>query len=258
MASKSKAPGPFRVIWTALIDWWDGWLDMVLVTALWFFAQITIILGPPATFGVYYVVYHMQNGEALGVRGMIEGARKYFGKSLIWGVINLLVLLTLYINVRFYSGLEALWGFYLLVLVLMLGLLWFSTQFYALPYFMEQEVKKLRIAMKNGLLTSMAAPIFTFLMILLSAIIAALSFGFIIPLFLGLPAIIPMLGFRAMYNRLEKFGLRTPEKSPKEIEFDESGHVDVPSLDRSARDAVDRDAPGSRVTNSKGQVEQEK
>lgn len=258
MASKSPVPGPFRVIWTALVDWWDGWLDMVLVSAVWFVAQLTIVLGPPATFGVYYVVHNMINGEATGVKGLIQGARKYFGKALIWGVLNLLVIIMLWVNIQFYSSLQAIWGFYLLIIVLMIALLWFSTQFYALPYFMEQDIKKLRIALKNGILTTMAAPFFTFVLMLLAVIVVVLSIGFIIPLFLGLLAIIPFLGFRAMYNRLEKFGIRQPEKTPKEIDYEERGHIDVPSLNLVTRDDVsDSSAPGSRISDSKGQVEQE-
>ncbi len=46
-----KFPAVLRVIGRSIVDWWDSWLDMVLVTIVWFVAQITVIFGPPATFG---------------------------------------------------------------------------------------------------------------------------------------------------------------------------------------------------------------
>ena len=100
---KSKWPAFLRVFGRSAVDWYDSWLDMTLIGIIWLFAQATIILGPPATFGVYYVTSNMvRNGESLGVRGMIEGARKYFIKSLAWGAINWLVAVISVVNFYFY------------------------------------------------------------------------------------------------------------------------------------------------------------
>ncbi len=225
----SRFPASLRVIGRSIVDWWDAWLDMVLMTLVWFFAQFTVILGPPATFGVYYVVHNMLNGEALGLRGMFSGARKYFGKSLIWGLLNLFVIFMVALNVQFYGNIPAVWGFYLQIFIVMLAAVWITTQFYALPYFMEQDVKNLRIAFKNGLFTSLAAPLFSLIMLIFIILVLVLSFGLMIPLFLGLPSLLAVLGFRAMYNRLEKFGLREPEKTPRELEMEESEKVNRPS-----------------------------
>jgi uncharacterized membrane protein YesL len=248
---KMKFPASLRVIGRSVVDWWDGWMDMVLVIAVWFFAQLTIILGPPATFGAYYVVHNMMNGEALGVRGLIEGARKYFWKSMLWGLINLFVIVTVVINFQFYGGIAAVWGFYLQVFIVMLSVFWIATNFYALPFFMEQEIKKLRIALKNGLLTTLAAPFFTLILLILVVVIVAVSFGFVIPLFLGLPGLIPMMGYRAMYDRLIAFGIRQPEKTPKEIEYEARGHIDVPTLADVSGDGLDS-TPEGDVAERKG------
>jgi uncharacterized membrane protein YesL len=247
----AKLPASFRVIGRSVVDWWDGWLDMVLTIIVWFVAQFTIVLGPPATFGMYYVVHQMINGEALGVRGLISGARKYFGKALLWGLFNLLVVITLYVNVYFYGNLKTAWAPVVEVIVLMLGILWYCTQFYALPYFMEQEVKSLYIALKNGFLTTLAAPFFTFVVMLVVVIVLGLSIVFVIPLFLGLPALIPFLGFRSMINRLEAFGLRKPEKTPRELEAEESERVNAPGSGRFARNDLGLD----EVADSEGDVE---
>lgn len=254
-----RIPASFRVIGRSIVDWWDGWLDMVVCTAVWFFAQITVVLGPPATFGLYYVVYRMINGEALGVRGMIEGARKYFWKSLQWGVINLVVVFTLSFSIYFYANVTAAWGFYLFLLVVMMAVFWISTQFYALPFFYEQDIKKLRVAFRNGALTSLAAPFFTFVILVLLLIVVVLSAGFIIPIFLGLPALIPILGFRALGDRLVAFKIRQPEKTPKEIEYEESGKIESSNLKRLKGDELSAgEAAHGDVADSEGQIEEKK
>lgn len=255
---KSKIPASLRVIGRSVVDWWDGWLDMVLVTAVWFFAQLTIVLGPPATFGMYYVVHNMVNGEALGVKGLIQGARKYFWKSLAWGLINLVVIGTIVINFQFYGSIEAIWGFYLQVVIASLAVLWASTNFYALPFFFEQEVKKLRVALRNGVLTSMATPFYTFVLMIFVALILVLSVGFIIPTFLGLPGLIPMIGFRAVNDRLIAFKIRQPELTPKEIEMAESGRTEVEGLNYvpgEGSDLANRRAASDDVPDEEGKIE---
>lgn len=242
----SRVPASLRVIGRSIVDWWDGWLDMVMITTVWFFAQITIILGPPATFGMYHVVHSMVNGEALGVRGLFEGAKKYFGKSLLWGLLNIVVIILIVVNIQFYGSIPAVWGLYIQIFIIMLAVLWVATNFYALAYFMEQDEKKLRVALRNGILTTLAAPLFTLILLVMMVIVLALSFGFVIPIFLALPALIPMMGFRAVNDRLIAFGIRKPEKTPKEIEYEEGSRVDVPVWERMGNASDDADDDGGK------------
>jgi uncharacterized membrane protein YesL len=228
----SRFPAPLRVIGRSIVDWWDGWLDMVMVIAVWFFAQLTIVLGPPATFGVYYVVQNMINGEATGVRGLIEGARKHFWKAIQWGVVNILVVFVLSFSMYFYGNVEAVWGFYLFILVVMMSVLWVTTQFYAIPYYFEQDIKSLRTAWRNGVLTTLATPLYTLVLMIVVIILVVVSFGFVIPIFLGVPAIVPVLGFRALDDRLIAFGIRKPELTPREVEMEESSKIESSNLDR--------------------------
>lgn len=182
-----RFPASLRVIGRSVVDWWDSWMDMVLVSIVWFLAQITIVFGPPATFGYYYVVHDMMNGQSVGLRGMIEGARLYFGKAWQWGAVNLLVLFVTGFAGWFYINVNAVWGLYAEILVLMIGYLWFCTQFYGLAYFMELENKNLYLALKNGLLTTLAAPFFTVVIMIFAGVVAVLSIVIILPIFLGLP-----------------------------------------------------------------------
>jgi hypothetical protein len=251
---KSRIPASLRVIGRSFVDWWDNWVDLVLVVTVWMLAQLTVVLGPPATFGVYYVIFEMMNGTALGVRGLIQGAKKYFWPALLWGVINLAAVGVFLLNYWFYNQIAqtATWGFYAQVFVSLIGLLYVGALFYALPFYFYQERKSLKMAYRNGLFTFLAAPFFSFFLLLLSIIFAVLSAIFVLPIFLGIPMLIPIFGYRALYNRLETFGLREREKTPKEIEA-ENGRIRIVGSNLSMRDA----AAGKAIAHGEGHVEKD-
>jgi hypothetical protein len=197
-----KLPASLQTIWRAAVTWWDGWLDFVMIVFVWTFAQLTIFLGPPATFGLYYVTHSMVNsGEALGVKGAIRGARTYFWKGLLWGSLNWLALILCIVNVDFYSKINSIWGFVGMVIALLLTILWLVTQFYAVPYFMEQTDKNIFLALRNGLLTALASPGYTIILMI----------------FLGFPALIAVMGTHAVNDRLISYGKKPPDIDPREV-----------------------------------------
>ena len=214
-----KLPASFQTIARGVVDWWDGWLDFEVITLVWFFAQVTIILGPPATFGMYYVANKMlRDGEALGVKGMFQGARIYFGKAMLWGLLNWLALLLGAVNLVFYyQNLDKVWGLAAEFLILILLALWLMTQFYAVPFFMEQVNQSVFLAIRNGFYLSLGSLFYTLMIMVFVVSLIVLSTAFVIPIFLGAPALIAMLGTRALFDRLIALGLKQADPDPKEV-----------------------------------------
>ncbi len=245
-------PSAFRVIGRSVVDWWDSWTDMVVLTVVWLLAQVTIVLGPPATFGYYYAISNLMNGQGTGVHGLIEGARMYFRKSWIWGSVNLLAIFATSFAFWFYINQPQVWALFAAFIVLMVGYLWVCMQFFGLPYFMQMETKDLYTSLKNGLLTALAAPLFTLILILMAILIFGLSAVFVLPIFLGLPGIIPVLGFRGVADRLIAFGLREREKTPKELEMEESSRITLPVFERGSQPGESVGDSGSGVSSAAG------
>ncbi len=218
-ASNLKLPASWMTIAHGVVDWWDSWLDFEVITLAWFFAQLTIVLGPPATFGVYYVANKMlREGEALGVKGMLQGARQYFGKALLWGLLNWLAIFLAAVNLWFYyQNLSSPWGLAAEFLVLTIVALYLMTQFYAVAFFMEQTNPSIFLALRNGLFLTLATPFYTLMLMVVVAILVGLSAAFVIPIFLGAPALIAMLGTRALFDRLIALGLKKADPDPREI-----------------------------------------
>ncbi len=196
-----KLPPLPRVILQAIGDWWGAWNTMILLTVLWVGCWITIVLGPPATFAVYYVTYQLMRGENWGFEGFKNGIKMYFWKSWRWMLLNIVVVGLLAFNILASANFSyhAVWQlFYGVALYL-----WLATQFYALPYIMHMKDERLVGALRNGILTAGAAPLYTIAVIFFAALVLALSVILILPLFFGCPGIVASLGNRAVRERLE-------------------------------------------------------
>jgi len=196
------------VIVQSFQEWWDDWVNLTIQNLVCLLCWLTIILGPPATFGLYSVTNRLAHGESIGLGGLVDGGRRYFLLSWLWMLINLLVAIIISYNYFFYTSFGTLWADFLQAFFIILGVIWLVIQFYALPYLMEQEKKHLGIALRNGLYTTLAAPGYTLVVAGVGALVATLSIVLIFPVFLGVPCLIILIGNRAVIERLATYQVR--------------------------------------------------
>ena len=208
----SEWPVPLQVVGWSLRDWWDDWVNMVVVNLLLSLAWLTIVLGPPATFGLYYITNHLARGQSLGPRGLFEGGRRYFLQSWLWFLLNLVVATVLGVNYFFYASLAPAWADYLKAAFVLLGLAWLVVQFYALPFFIAQHEKRVGLALRNGLFTALAAPGYSLVVVGAAGLVTGLSIGTVALLFLGGPCLVAALGGRAVLERLETYRIQEREE----------------------------------------------
>jgi uncharacterized membrane protein YesL len=202
-----------NIITQALRNWWDEWVTLAIINIIGIVCWTSIVLGPPATFGIYFVTNRLVQGESVGIRGFVEGGKRYFFISWLWMLVNVLAATIVVANYLFYSAMDVRWANFLKALFIILGLLWLVVQFYMLPYMMEQERKHLGIAFRNGLFTMLAAPGYTFVIVGLGAIILVVSTGMIFPLILGVPPLIAVIGNQAVVERLITYRVRERENT---------------------------------------------
>lgn len=209
-------PLAVQVLVNALGTWWDDWVNQTVINLVWAVCQVTIVLGPPATFGMAYVANRLVHGEATGLGGWWQGLRRYFVVSWLWGLANLIVAVVLYANLVMYGSFEGFWGPLLQGAALSVVALWVVVQLYAVPFLMEQTEPKLVQAWRNGLFTLLAAPGYSLVLIVAVASILALSFVTLAPLILGGPCLILVIGNQAVIERLEHFRVREREAGVSE------------------------------------------
>jgi uncharacterized membrane protein YesL len=192
-----------QVIQQSLSDWWHSWLTLAILNTLLVLCWITVVLGPPATFGLYHAAHSLTTTYSTDWREFVAGSKRYFLKSWLWMLVNVAVALLLRISVEFYSQFAE--TTVLLLFALLIGFLWFCAQFYIIPYLMQQEQKQLRLAFRNGFLTLFASPVYTLILLLPVTVALWLGMSFPILFVIGSPAFIVVLGTHAVRQRLKTF-----------------------------------------------------
>jgi uncharacterized membrane protein YesL len=196
-----KASGD--VILDSLNQWWYSWLILLLLNTLLILCWITVILGPPATFGFYYAIRSLIDSHSTNWREFLEGTKRYFLKAWLWALVNVAFVFLLRISLEFYSQFSETQIF--LFLILFIGLLWLWLQFYTIPYLLEQEQKNLLLAFRNSLFTIFASPVFSLVLMLVLALLLWLNLSYLGLVLMGSPAFIAILGIKAVKERLKNF-----------------------------------------------------
>lgn len=204
---------PFRMIWSALKTWWEGWFSLLLFGIVWVLCWATIVLGPPATFGFFHAARWWMVEKETRWDQFYQMSKKYFFHSWLWFLGNVLVYFIVYANYIYYGNMGNSLGSLLQGVSLTAGVIWAAIQFYALPYYVLLEKKSLLIAWKNGLYTILASPIFSLVLLAALAVVIYIHRG-ILPLFFGGPGLVVILSSVAVEDRITKFGIRQRDPRP--------------------------------------------
>jgi uncharacterized membrane protein YesL len=217
-----RLPAPICTIWQAFQQWWDDLVKQALINLIWSLSWLTIILGPPVTFGVYYVESEYVRGSNPGLPGLLEGSRKYFFKSWVWMLVNLLVGILIYASANAYLQIGGFWATAARDVTILLGSAWFIIQFYALPILMVQERKSLLEAWRNSLFMSFASPLYLLVLLLFLIFAGAFSLLLIFPIILGYFTLVSILANQAVKDRLEAFQEISRKSQSNEEEREEA------------------------------------
>ena len=85
-------------------------------------------------------------------------------------------------------------------------LFWTSIQFYVFPFYIEQETKSWKVALRNGALVAGANPLFTLILLIVAIALLVLSLGIVPPLFVLVGWLFwVMTGSEAIANRVKAY-----------------------------------------------------
>lgn len=201
-----SGPAVVGVIVAAVRMWWDNTYQFTLINLLWALCWLTVILGPPATFGLYYAAHRVAREETATVVSLWAGMKRYFVKSWVWMLLNLLVAFIVWLNVGFYAQFGGAWWATLLQTVFAaFGVGWVLVQFLALPFVMELKDESLRTALRNGAFLFIASPGYMLMLMVVIVALLAASIGLVGPLLFVAASLVALLGTVAVRERLAHF-----------------------------------------------------
>ena len=208
LTKPSQSQAALAVIRQAAGEWCDNWFTLATLGLVWLLASLTVVLASPALFGLAYALRSILQGEAPSVSDWWRGTRQYFGQAWLLALINLVLALLFWTNIWFYGQIGTPLAYGLRWVFLPLTLIWLVIQFYAVSFLLEQERKHLGLALRNGFYLMLAAPLYTLIVGGVALGLLFLSLLLVAPLLLGVPALILLLSYYAVTERIAAYQLR--------------------------------------------------
>jgi len=216
-----------RVTWQSLKDLWEEFVLLIVMNILWSLAALLaiaplLLLGasnpilglalsfvlfwllPIVTGALCFVTNQVVRGNAVGWGAFATGLRRYWLKSLIVTVINLVVLVLIAFNIQFYAFvLQGAWTIFAVSIWVIIGIYWLIVQIYWFPMLLELENEKVLISLRNALALPIITPGFSLTIFLVLILLAVLCIVLTVPLPLFMAVLLLLIANRSTRSRIE-------------------------------------------------------
>ena len=183
-----------QVIKKSATDVWDELLYMIVFNVVWlvgimpgFIVIVSgatasflplVIIGvlvfwiplPFATFGLFGIAKDIGDGKGIKFGNFFSHARRMWKPAYIWGGINLVVFVVLWINLNFYGSIEARWAAIAQLFFVAVAIFWVILQLLVLGVYPRLVEPGFKLALRNAAVIMARQP----LMILVLLVVIAL------------------------------------------------------------------------------------
>ncbi len=197
---------PARILGRAARRWWYDWTVIVIVCPLWLLAQLFIITGPPATATLYALMGSTAESHYYGPAEAWAAFKEMFWPAWRWALVNLFVWGVGAFNLLYYwPEVGAGW---LALRLAWIGALsvWLALNLFYWPFRLAQSDKSMRNTYANAGRFLLLNPLSALVLSVVCAGVLALSVVTVIPLVLGAPAWVALVGILAVEQALERRG----------------------------------------------------
>lgn len=173
-------------------------LIWVLATSLLLSLPLPIVSG-----ALCFVANQVSRGKAIGWGTFVTGLRRYWAKSLVVALINVVVLILIAMNVQFYGFiLQGSWTNFALSAWLVVGIYWLLTQVFWFPMILELENEKVFLALRNALAMVIITPGFSLTLAVVIVVLGVLCIALSVPAVLFMASLFLLMANHATRSRL--------------------------------------------------------
>ena len=184
----------FCVVWSIIkktgLDIWEEMLKLLVFNLVWVLSVILILPWPFVTFGLFFTAKDIGEVRGISFSSPFTYGLQVLKPAYIWAIINLAIYFGTFLNLNYYSGIEAVWANFVQVFILSLALFWTILQLVMLAMYPRLTTPSFKLAIRNALIITSRHPLSIFAMIIGAAIIIVLS--------TFIPAIIFLLSISAI------------------------------------------------------------
>jgi hypothetical protein len=228
-----------RVVRYSLTDFWEEFVLFLGLNALWslavvlpvapwllfgslspWFLVLSALLAlplPVVTAGLCFVTNQVTRAKAVGGHTFVAGMRLYWRKALGVMAINVVVLLLIASNLRFYFVVvEGAWTSVALGIWLVLAGYWLLAQIYWFPILLEMEDDRVLLGLRNALLLVIVSPGFTIVTGLIMLVLLVAGTLLTLPAILILASLLLLMANHATRSRLARMRKKPYRPGPEE------------------------------------------
>ena len=171
----------FGVFWQAAKDFWEELFMLALMNLVTVLLLVPVVTFPPAVAGLWNAANLAAQGRSISWSDYFEVFKKFFWKAWALALMNLVIIGTLVINLRFYAPGVAPFeinenlSFLIRAFWFSLTIVWVVLQMYPLALLLEQSDQRLRVALRNAFVLLFAHPGFSLVLVILIVIVSAIS-----------------------------------------------------------------------------------
>jgi uncharacterized membrane protein YesL len=205
------------VVRSAVRDAWDALVALAPFNLCWLALCLTLVLIPPATAALFESMHELAGGRSPSLGDFFRSVRRRFIAAWLWALWAAAGLFIVRLGVGSYpdpSDPRA----WLSAVAVVLGLLFGVSLLYVWPFVFLQPNGDLGRAIRNSVLTVLAAPLFALTIAVLLALFVAVGAVLIVPLALVIPGLIGLTSSHAVTDRLRAFGRLPPRPAFDEFE----------------------------------------
>lgn len=230
----TKAVGVF---WQTLKDSWEELLQLAIMNLIWLFswggpvALTTVVGASPflivplfllgivlfalSTVGLFYATHIVARGRTIHLAEFFDGIKIYWWRSLVWVLVNIVVLALLVFNILAYPQmLTSFLGVALGGLAIAALVFWVVMQLYFWPLLFSQEEPKLFQAWRNAAYLIFANPFYAFLMLTFALIMFLLAGALTIILIFAGMTLMGLLCNNAVITLMVHYGIIEDPRPP--------------------------------------------
>ena len=194
----------FQIIRSAIVDLWDHAFLVIFCSLVWLFLVLLIIPGPPATLALFDMAERIARREhLLEFRDYLRAVWERFAVGWRWAAVNIPVLAIVLIDIRMVPRMfSPTVAAYLQIFFIMALALWIVVNWYALAFLFQQKEPSVRQALRNGAVLLLQNPLFTLVLVAITAALIGLSMVLIIVNLLFGPMLVALISTHAVIDRL--------------------------------------------------------
>jgi hypothetical protein len=216
-----------RVAWQSLKDLWDEMVLLIVLNVAW--SLLALLAAMPllllfrsdlvvglalstvlfwllsiVTGALCLVANQVTRGYAVSWGTFAHGLKRYWLKSLVVAIINLVMLALIAFNVLFYAlQVQGAWTYFAVSIWGAIGIYWLLVQVYWFPMLLEMKSEKILASLRNALALPFITPGFSTTILLVLILLVLLSTFLMVPLVLLMTVYLLLIMNHATRNRLE-------------------------------------------------------